>query len=603
MTEKNQLQEKLLQSALHIAPGARVSNTSDTEDQAQKELTQLRVDLTTIKQENMVLKHKADKLQGNLDQFKNLKTENLDLKSKAENLGKQLIAYMTSNSTNAIELEKLKLDNNFLKQNLEALKAQLGITHSDAVTVNQELEKAREELLKLMKQKDEAQSKKKEADELAKKLSEATDELWDLKARHGATEAENDRLKRQSAIQQEEIESLKKKALGSNRNITTINQERDQLKLQLTVLREEANEAKLRVKTLESLLADKERDFDALAAENDRITKELEIVRDSSLSPEQKSERSIIESDRKNLSIIQNLEEQLLLMRATDANHSHQMSLMQSENTALQAEIKRLTNEVEQLLADKEKVSSDFKKHTDVTVKLLEEQVSVLQDENKRLQEERNKAVIDSERTKQAEIKYKELHSEVHLIKSRNEYLETELTQKVKELAACRNSSDDIIDKLRDELKYLKEKEARSKDNGVINAGLSPLMAAKMGSPKPSNEGVDEAMTKEKLKLEINLAKLERENRDKEAKITSLESRLGDVIRELEKVKLLRKSQQENSQEQELKQENAKLKEEINHMRDRESLLLAQDEQKEKLIVHLQHAVKEQMHNTSIRNE
>lgn len=604
------MQTKLHEGVKQLTTAHQNGASSTANDQALKEIAQLKLDSTTLKQENLVLKHKIEKLQSNLSQVQALQAENLDLKSKAENLGKQLIAHMTSGSTNAIELEKLKLDNNFLKQNLDTLKTQLGSTHSGTATLTQELEKARADLTKLKKENLELEKKKGEVSELAVKLQGSRDEFIELMTRYSRLEAEVERLRPLTAHLEQEIEAQKRANSNFSKDSSSLNQEKDQLKLQLTMLREESIEAKLRIQSLESKLSHKEEEFSTIESErtllrieNEKIKSEIDHLR-TSMSTIQATEhvhKASLEVEKKSLAVIADLEEQVRHLKSAEGKTSHHAQLLAQENEMLQTEIRRLAGELEALAAEKEQAAGT-KRYSAVTFKMLEDQLALVEEDNKRLVEERNKATLDAERTKNIETKVKEQRAEVDLLKRRNEYLETELTQKVKEWAASRDKSDELLQQLREENRHLKEKEMKTGSLGVASHMASPLMGPKSATGKQGTD-VDERQTKEKLMLEINLAKSEKENKDKEARITSLESRIGDLNRELEKMKLIRRSHQEVLAEQELKEENSHLKNKLTELKMRETELLSIEEQKDKIIAHLQQSLKENALNTSHRHE
>lgn len=611
MAENTSLQSRVTESVKHISANHQNSVSPGQYEQAQKDLTQLRLDLTTQKQENLVLKHKIDKLQAGLDQMKEVRNENLDLKSKAENLGKQLIAHMTSNSTTAIELEKLKLDNNFLKQNIEALKAQLGNSQNGSASIVLELEKSRAEVLKIKKEKEELEKKKLEIADLSAKLENAKDEFVDLMTRYSKLEAEHNRLRQENNSYRDDLDAMNKKTAGHENLVNLIGQEKDQLKVQLGMLREEAIESKLRVESLEAKLATREEDFSAIASANLALINEIEKIKSeyvqmkelqSTMASEITVKNSLVESDKDHKALVQALETQISTLESSEAKHSQQVNMLNMENSALQSEVIRLKDDLDRLLLEKDQGEAS-KKYTAVNFKLLEDQINLLEQENKKINGELVKISSEAELTKGVYLKNNELRSEVELLRKRNEYLESELTQRVREFASLRDSSEETIKNLREELKYLKERDLKNTSTLSGASGSPPLLGSASNSSRVIQEAQDEKQAKEKLILEINLAKLEKENRDKEARITSLESRLGDLNRELEKMKMVRKSHQDQLKEEELKQENQRLKAEITKLKVREGELSAQDEVKERMISHLQQTIKDHTNNSSSRNE
>lgn len=603
-----------LESKMHERPLTSIipnSQQNSGQNQAlQIELGQAKVELTTLKQENLALKHKVDSLQGNAHHVQKLQTENADLKQKAENIGRQLLSQMSNKSNSSVELEKLKLDNSFLKQNLDALKSQIANLNSSNQSLKAELDATKEFLAMKEGQQEDTSKIRAELAQMKARLENAKDEVVEMARKANSAIVEKEQVEREMQSLKDNLESLKEKTKGSTRNIQVASQENDQLKIQISMLREEVIEAKLKAESLESKLQDKEKELTSTSSENALIKLQYESskkeidslksqVRQSMAST--KAHSDTIESEKHHLKMLSNLEEQVTLHKESEARHTKQIELLTEENKGLQSELKRITALLEQASSD-QKPSPEGQKYSASGFRQLEGQVINLETENRKLREEKNSLKIDAERLKTCETKNRELRAELDMSKHRMEYLESELTRKREEVTAAKDEGQSMVQKLRDEIRHMRENEANDRPIHVVSPQMSPMATSKSNT-RLTAEGIEEKQTKDKLHLEIGLAKAEKEIKDKDARIIGLESRIGDLSREIEKIKYTKANTQAAHLEESLKKENLILIEKLNDLQARESQLRESESNKDRLIAQLQSAIKDQALNSSLKHE
>ncbi len=175
------------------------------------------------------------------------------------------------------------------------------------------------------------------------------------------------------------------------------------------------------------------------------------------------------------------------------------------EFAALTAEIDRMKGVLDKFSEKEQSVTKDSRLNT-ISLKMLEDQIALLNAENTRLREDKQSLVISSERLKNTEVQVKQTKDELTLLKSKNDYLNLELEKRNAEIENLVRSNGQMLDKLREEIRSLKEKELRS---SVGSASQSP----------------DKNSMREINLLQGSLAKAEQEIRRRDQTIKELEGK------------------------------------------------------------------------------
>lgn len=609
LAEKSGLEARLHEKSDSIS---RLTPQQDTAylQAVQSELSQAMLELTTIKQENMALKHKVESTQSGSSLVQKLQLENADLKQKAESIGKQLLSQMSNKSTTSVEFEKLKLDNSFLKQNLDALKTQIGTLNSINQALRIELEATKEFIIRKEGQQNEELKLKSELSNTKASLENAKDEVVDMARKANSASVKLEQVQRENSDLKEEIDVLRKRTIGSSRNIQAATQEKDQLKIQLTMLREEVIEAKLKAENLESKLQANEKEFSTMTSENELLKfqqeknqSELESLKNQLelATSSIRHQSDAIESEKHHARVVANLEEQVDLHKEAEAKVTRDINLLTKENKELLAELRRISGLLE-AASKSQHGALDGQKYSISGIKQLEDQVLSMEVEIRKLKEEKNLLTMDSDRLKTSEVKNREIRAELDMSRHRMEYLEAELNRKREEVDAAKEDGHGMVQKLRDEIRQLRENEGRERPINISNPQMSPLVNPR-SNLKLSADAIEEKQVKDKLYLEIGLAKAEKQIKDKDAKIIGLESKIGDLKRDIEKQRLLSTNTQADRLEETLKRENLQLMERINTLEAQEHQLRENESNKDKIIAQLQSAFKDQVLNTSSKHE
>jgi hypothetical protein len=237
-------------------------------------------------------------------------------------------------------------------------------------------------------------------------------------------------------------------------------------------------------------------------------------------------------------------------------------------------------------------------------LKLFRDQVNLLTVENEKLQQDNGNLKVASLRCRDIEIKNTELREEIRLLNNKIGQLQTEIANKSKEVILVQAQGEEMLQKLRDEIRVLKEGEAKREAIDDLNPNKFLITNS---SQRPSfnahswakGEGFDQKLQEDKLTLETNLAKAENELREKDAFIKVLESKLQDVKSSLQSKGIL-----VPVPESALKKELTLTKERLFLLEARERELLETEKNKDNIIQLLKEQLDEaDMKNNSMRLE
>jgi hypothetical protein len=612
------------------------------------ELNNLRMENTTLKQEMLGLKHKLNFLDQNQQSIQQLQIENSELKQKAETIGKQLLTQMSAGSNNSVEVEKLKLDNTFLKQNLEVLKNQIVSLSSDSQSIQGELDRLRQANRQMAK--DAAgndatiQSLKRQLELLETQKSTAVEQL--NKANEEITLKSKGIEDAKAAIVEhigqfgakdlmiaslrEEVEKLKTTNLSLSTHGGHL-EEAQNLRLEISSLKQQNIETKLKMDDISSLLKQAQDNEKRLEQDNLLLKSEKRTLQDlvqelqtkvySTVENEKatKKELDVVKRDLQNIVLQKALAENVAeeaQSEVNDARHYSEMTKM--ENEGLKMELERVKLILEQMSSPKNETQPN-PKFSAINYKLLEDQVNILNQENSRLRQEKNQAIVDGERLRLTEDKNRDLREEISMLKDRNLYLESELKEKMKHNVVADSANDDMVRKLREEIRQLREKEVK---RGPVASGgpiriINPIESPVLEHYNNVERGSSQASTPSK-NFDFDIEKLQSQLKEKNLRIEALEDRIDNLTSELEKAHeaqiSLKQSFHSNYSNEKVnvaqsqietiaKKENIQLRDRIRILEDRERQLLDSELEKDTLITLLKDRLaqaKENNNNLSI---
>ena len=681
--ENKLLQDRVLSASKQALPKSNPYMDAPTV----AEVAALKVENTGYRQEVIGLKHKMELMQKTMTNFDRLQSENVELKQKADNLGKQLIGHLTNTSSSSIDLERMKLENSLLKQNFDTLKAQL-IEATDKITdleafYQTEQDRLNTALTKITREhlatgesatnfkrhigvveqqrnslEEQLRNTQSELDETTVKLDKVRNELIeqlgkigtkDIEIEHLRDELSSLKMSLESALSQKsgeaedemrglrsEINRIRESNLEKNIRYETAE---TQYQLDIQRLREDNLKGKMRIDSLEAqedinkeYKMEMENEISELRKENEAV-----LLRNGEMLSELTTQlantsRILADNDDLRLQLTQMreagelMEKQLEEAQSIVPRFKHEANMLSMENTGMKQELARVTNMLDRMTGKGNPEVQNNPKYSAMGFKMLEDQIMLLSNENQRLKDERAEGVIDGERLRISESRNKDYREEITMLKDRNLYIETELKKELREHSNTGNSNDEMLMKLREEIRMLKEKESRRAPAPmrIVNPVQSPVLehyTPQRSATMSKSTSHSEKMLKDRVMMEVKVAKLERELVEKALRIEYLEVKLNETTEDLAHLKpfgalgiqpphLTSYPSHDNVEgmtprsfavEETSKVENIRLRDRIRILEDRERQFIDEELEKDNLIASLQDKlVQAKEHNNNL---
>ena len=519
--------------------------TANRETEAKKaEITTFQLDNSKLVQEILNLQAQVDQSKKDRLRLEEVEREKSDLRIKSDSVVKQLIAQMNANNATGVETEKLKLENNMMRSNLEILKKEAHSREGMVQAATRDLEQARlaaqalERTLATARDRIEGLERdlagaKQQTQSLASEIGKLNEELKDHKQKlnqaHSLIQAnsaqiaglgsENDRLKQEIRALNERLEKEIREHENKDATQSEINGKLESLRSKLRQAEEACTAQQAQVDGLKAQLQLVEQERDQLRAEAARLSSSDQTSRQALAAAELQLQQLSLQATQMTGSIADlrsqtakadtrhsELEAELAAAKAAQEQAAHEKEMKEMELSALAAEIDRMKGVLEKFSEKEQSTSKDSRLNT-ISVKMLEDQINLLNAENTRLREEKQALVIGSERLKNNEVQVKQTKEEMTLLRSKNDFLNLELDRKTAEAETLSKNNTQMLDKLREEIRALKEKELRTS----------------VGAPQPQTP--DKTSNREISLLQGSLAKAEQEIRHRDQLIKELESK------------------------------------------------------------------------------
>ena len=288
------------------------------------------------------------------------------------------------------------------------------------------------------------------------------------------------------------------------------------------------------------------------------------------------------------------------LGRLDDSRAEHEMEILRMEAEGLREEVSRLKGVISQMSGAKASP-----KYSPEGYKMLEDQVKALEEEVRREREKAREGKVEAERARQAERASVEAREEAALLRSKVSYFEQQAKDLSGQQALREARSQEMLEKLREEVRTLKEAEHRSSVGTLGSAGLGTSPGYLHGfsgerSPHSSQYIVSDAtLVREKNMLETALAKAERELRERDKTIVEMKKKADETGGELAKLKKAGESAGKNGGAINQKELDM-MRQRMHLMEERERELLDSENLKDLMIKELRKQIDEMEKDNSI---